>query len=380
MIVKGTIWGPGIHHMWLDNKPTKVHATPASVRKDYEILKENLPITLGIDHLDEQTLQKNKILNKMNLLNVGVIKDVELLNDEIKITESTITNPTVQELYDRGELPNFSIVSDMFTAQSQAEEADVTERYSVINRVDFVEKGACKKCMVDQPGNGNASTSRAHAKAIIGDDNVASDPQNPPAGGDNSGDGQDQEPTMVEIFKEIKNGNAETRRALIAIEGKLGIKEPAQPNDQNQQPPAQAGASDPEGSTEENEPEGNEPKPAGASDPNESRIKKLEDEIEAQKAAAAKAEAAGIVDGYLKEGKIKPKDVDNHIAMAMATPENYKEVMKDAPVLIDMEKHSKGAASGSDSDVTIKDEEGNEVDMVKANEEIDKEIKAEGGG
>ena len=359
--------------MWLDNKPTKVHATPASVRKDYEILKENLPITLGIDHLDEQTLQKNKILNKMNLLNVGVIKDVELLNDEIKITESTITNPTVQELYDRGELPNFSIVSDMFTAKSEAEEADVTEKYSVINRVDFVEKGACKKCMVDQPGTGNASTSRAHAKAIIGDDNVADNPQTPPKGENPPAEEETEEPTMADVMKAINELTNVVKPALRAIEGNLGIKEPAP-----EEPPAQAGASDPEGSTEGNDPEGNKPKPAGASDPNESRIQKLEQEIEAQKARAKKAEATGIVDGYLKEGKIKPADTEEHIAMAMATPDQYKKVMDNAEVIIDMKKHSKGNAASS-SNNEIEDEDGNIIDLEATAKAVDARIKAEGG-
>ena len=88
------------------------------------------------------------------------------------------------------------------------------------------------------------------------------------------------------------------------------------------------------------------------------------------KAKAAKAEAEGIVNGYLEAGKILPKQVEKHIAMAMKAPEDYKGIMDDASVVIDMDKHSK-QGQGKAGHATVTDDDGKEVDMVKANKEID---------
>ena len=221
--------------MWLDKKPTYVRATAESVKKDYEILQENLPIQIGIDHLDDDILAKNKILQKMNLLDVGIITAVKLENDSIKIAEAKITNPTIQALYDAGELDDFSIVSDMYVRPCPTGKADAIEDYSVINRVDFVGKGACKTCQVEPPA-AMASSGRFNAKAIIGDENMAGD--NP--ANDGAGDGkEDVEPTMADIGKTlaaIATTLEKQNKALAAIEGKMGIKEPV--DDNNAQPPA----------------------------------------------------------------------------------------------------------------------------------------------
>lgn len=368
--------------MWLNGKPTRVHATPESVKKDFEILKKNLPIPLGIDHLDEETLQKNPILKKMNLLSVGVIKEVELIDDEIRITEAEITNPTIKELHDAGELPGFSKVSDMVTGVATVARADRDEKYSVIQRVDFVEKQACERCRVKPPRQANAGFSRANAKAIIGDDILPEDGSNPGNQGNNpDGEGEgESEPTMADVMGKLEKINANLERqntALLAIEGKLGIKEATPPGGdqtgQTQQQGAAAGSSEGEGETE-----GQTGQASTAAD---QRISALEQEIEAQKAKAAEAEAAGIVNTFLEAGKIKPADTDKHIAMAKASPDNYKAVMEGAPVIIDMNRHSTpGEGQAGNSENAIVDEEGNEIDLSKSNEEIGKIIKKEEGG
>lgn len=355
--------------MWLDNKPTEVHATPDSVKTDYAILKELLPIPLGIDHLKPETLQENKILDKMNLLNVGEITDITLEDDQIKIKDAHITNPTIQTLYDNGELPYYSFVSNMFTSPCQSGQADAVEQYSVIGRVDFVEKGACEACRTGITAH--ASDSKYNAKAIIGDDNVAEDSSN---SGDNSGDGnEDGEPTMADVLKAIK-GLADT---LVTIKGALKVQEvPAGDNGQQANPQQQAAASNSEEeNNEEEEEEGGTP--AAASDA-EKRIAKLEKQMKEQNATAAKAEAMGIVSKFQKEGKVLPKDLDDHVAMAMATPEQYKKAMENAKPVVDMDRHSSGNANAGDAGATITDEDGNEIDLDKTVEEIDAVIKPGG--
>jgi len=364
--------------MWLRKgrnpfRPAKVHVKPKALKRDYDILKATLPVPLGIDHLDEETLQKNPILRKMDLLNVGVLRDVELKEDRIEITDAEITNPAIKALYDAGELPYFSPISKMFTKPCMTGQADFVEDYSVIKRVDFVEKGACTQCTT-----GMASDSNFNAKAIIGDDILPEDGSNPGEQGTNpDGEGEgESEPTMADVMGTLEKINASMERqntALIAIEGKLGIKEATPPggDGQTQQQGAaasQAGEGEGEGRT-------------GQASESDQRITALEQEIEAQKAKAATAEAAGIVNGYLEAGKIKPADTEKHIAMAKASPANYKAVMDGAPVIIDMERHSTGGdGQAGSSGNTLVDETGEEIDLIKSNEEIDKIIKKEEGG
>lgn len=338
--------------MWLDDQPRKVKATPESVARDYEILKKNLPIPIGIDHLKPETLQKNPILDKMNLLNVGVIHDVKLENNEIQITRAEITNPTIKELYDQGELPYFSQVSDMKAppCPSPGSGVDNVEEYSVIKRVDFVERGACTQCTTGI-NRANAEEARFNAKAIIGDDKLSETESNQTAG---EGEGEG-EVTLETIAQKLDT----MEKAIGAFDERIKkLEEPPQ-----------------EGEEGEGEGEG-EAGEAGEADP---KLTELEKEIQTLKATAAKAEATSTVKAYLKEGKIEPKSVEKHIAMAMATPTEYKELMDDAPVIIDLERHSTpGQGEASDS-VQILDEEGNEVDMAKVNQEIDTIIKTEKG-
>lgn len=313
----------------------------------------------------------------MNLLNVGSIDDVKLEDNAIRITESKITNPTVQELYDNGELTDFSFVSDMYTDKCKTGLADAVEKYSVINRVDFVEKGACHECKVDY-NNAQASVpQRAQAKAIIkGGNSMAGDagntnpaPADQNGGSGNSGDGKgddQQEVTAQDVLNAINEMSTYLKSSITAIEGALKIK--AVPQDGQQPPatpaaqpaaPAQAGDATPDDTN-------NKPEPAAASDAIEQRLTALENDVKAQKALAAKAQAAAVVDGYLKEGKVKPADVENHIALAMDAEDKYKAIMDNAEVIIDMTKHSRAEAGSSDDE--------DEIDLDKSMKTIDAAI------
>ncbi len=356
--------------MWLQNpetgrmEPTKVNVTPQSLKQDYEILKKNLPIPLGIDHLDmdDSVLKKNKILQKMNLLNVGVLNDVKLENNKIKITDAEITNPIIRELHESGELDDFSQVSNMHVKPCPTGQADKVEKYSVINRVDFVGTGACKTCKVEMPLA--ASSTAYNAKAIIGSENMAADPNagNP---ADPKVDPNAQDPkktaTLDDVVAAIGTLGTKIDKmqvGITALEGKAGIKEPTTQDPNVETPPAAA-------SEGEEEVEGNASKP----DPEVLKLRKEMDELRGN---AAKAEAQGIVEVYLKEGKIKPAQTEKHVAMAMKAPEDYQEVMKEAPVIIDMERHSQGGEGHASDSTKIVDEEGKEIDLEATSKEMDK--------
>ena len=167
--VGGVIWAEGVHHMKVGGEPKTVKVNRTGLERTFEKLKDNLPIPLGIDHLSDDILRSNQILRKLNLLDVGLIRDVELGEDGIRIVDAEITNPQVLELHAKGELPSFSVVSDIYTRDCPELTVDYMEAYSNIKRVDFVEKGACDTCNVEAP-------MLVNAKAIIienkGDDKV----------------------------------------------------------------------------------------------------------------------------------------------------------------------------------------------------------------
>ena len=341
-----------------------MNVTPESIQKDYEILKENLPIQIGIDHLDlndDNIFEKNKILHKLNLLNVGQINDVKLENNSIKISDAEITNSEIKKLYDQGELNDFSPVFDMYTTPCPTGKADHVEQYSVIQRVDFVPTGACETCKVDQPlGAANSSdTNRFNAKAIIGSENMVDDTSNSgsaPAGSDgNDPDDIDQDAVLQQILEAIQGMAADNKKSFAAIEGNLGIKEapaPAAP-DANADPNAPADPAKASGSEKVVDPE----------------MESMKKEFKEMKAKAAKAEATAIVAPYLEQGKILPANVEKHVAMAMKAPEDYKVMMEDAAVIIDMDKHVKGKDGKATS--SLVDEDGEEIDLKASSDAID---------
>lgn len=129
----------------------------------------------------------------MDLLNVGSIKDVELKDNGIHILEAKISNPLIEELYNEQKLPSWSIVSDVSLNDCTTGNADYVENYAVINRVDFVEKGACTTCNVEYTSN------LLNAKSVIGDIMVEENNNNSQEG---EGD-ENKEVTLNDVVKNI---------------------------------------------------------------------------------------------------------------------------------------------------------------------------------
>jgi hypothetical protein len=310
MIKNGIIWAAGVHNIWVNHKPARVKVTPASIKKDYQILEGNLPIPIGIDHLKDEVLAANPVLSKMNLLNVGEIKKIKLEGDEIHIAEAELTNPLIKQMYNDGELENVSIVSNIKPRPCPTGEVDYIEEYSVINRLDFVGQGGCDTCKVPNPLVLNAKSSMEN----VGD-NMADENKNEEITLETLAEGQ------KELLEKV-NG-IETR--IKTLEEKEGEKEPED-------------GEATEGKAEEKTDE------AKASD---SRIKAVEKQLKAMKAEAKANEAAQLVNGFVEEGKVLAKHVENHVAMAMAAPTQYKASMEEAPVLVNMDRLSKAKAGKS---------------------------------
>lgn len=317
--MKGSkIWGAGKHHLYINKKPTWVYVSPEAARKDYKILKANLPIPIGIDHLDPEIIQANKILEKMDPLNVGTINDVELKDDGIHILEAEISNPAIQQLYKDKKLPSWSIVSKASLKECQSGKADYIENYSIIDRVDFVEKGACTTCNLNYEDNDDL----IYAKSVIGE--IMAD--------NNENNNENNNPTLEDVVKAITDFKKEVNDKIEKIDERIkAVEEPSEENN------------DDEGS------ENNAENDANAKNP---ELEKLQKDIAKMKAEAADMEAKNTVKSYIDEGKILPKDIENHVSLAATNPEQYKVMMDDAPVLIEHlgERLSTQEAGGTNPD------------------------------
>ena len=71
----GKVWGSGIHHVFVNDKPSRVYVPEDTIIQTFNQMKHRIEsegsIKLGIDHLSDDILSENDILRKLNLLDVG---------------------------------------------------------------------------------------------------------------------------------------------------------------------------------------------------------------------------------------------------------------------------------------------------------------------
>jgi hypothetical protein len=153
----GRIWSAGIHHVFVDEKPARVHVPQYTVLDTFKKLTNKIngegSVRFGVDHLPTSLYKDNQILAKMNLDNVGEISKVVYDGESIYIQNSELTNKEIQRLHDDGELPAYSIVGAMEASPCPTDRADYVVDNIVIDRVDFVEEGGCQECKTGvEPG------------------------------------------------------------------------------------------------------------------------------------------------------------------------------------------------------------------------------------
>lgn len=156
----GTIWAPGTHQIYVNNEPARVKAPPENIHQAYSKMQEKIRVDgglpLGIDHIQQSILDNNPILAKtlekakINPHDVGQITQLSLDGDKITIQEANITNQHIQELYDNGEIPAYSIVGQSNLKTCPSKDVDyVVDEFSQIDRVDFVMAGGCTDCRTE---------------------------------------------------------------------------------------------------------------------------------------------------------------------------------------------------------------------------------------
>jgi hypothetical protein len=170
----GKVWGSGLHHVWVNDKPARVWVPEDTVLETFSQMKSHIAkegsIGLGIDHLDDTILDDNEILRKLNLLDVGEVSEIVTDGDGIYIQDSTLHNDLIASLHDSNQLPAYSVVGSMDARPCPTNKADYVLKSLDVERVDFVEEGGCQSCKVGAQPEGLILTAKLSIEANKGDE------------------------------------------------------------------------------------------------------------------------------------------------------------------------------------------------------------------
>lgn len=313
MLENTKIWTKGKLELFLNNEPQEVYVTPESVHDTYKDLQSTLTndgsVPIGIDHLPEAVINANPILEKLDLLNVGTITavDYNTADDSIEIKEATLTNPLIKDLYLKGELDSVSIVAPATVKTCPQNDDVLIVEKTTINRVDIVGEGACPTCKIPKPTN---TEDFVYARKPINTNTEVNDMA------------EDETITMENIQALLDEALNPVTEKLTAIEERVAALE--------------------------EKPADDEGKPGEEKD----------DEIKAAKAEAAEA----LVDAQIMAGKVVPAQKEAMTKLALADTESFKALMKDAPIIVDLEARRSlltGDNGEGDEDETLTPEEEN---------------------
>ena len=304
MLENTPFWTPGEMHLWIDNKPAHVYVPESNVKSTYENLQSRLSkegsIPIGIDHLPDNIVKANPVLAKLDLLNVGNITKIEYTDDAIKIAEAELTNPLIKQLYDNGELDMVSIVANSTTSACPRGDYDYIINTTDITRVDIVEKGACTTCNIPKPTD--SSDTVVYARYAI----------------QNEEEEKDMSDLTKEDIKTIFDESIDEKLAPMQEQiNTILAREPADPTGDD-----------------------------GNIDDDDEKVK----EMEARIADLKKESATAKVDNLIAQGKIVPAKKETMVELCASNSELFEELMKDAPVLIDLKTRKSLLASEPDDD------------------------------
>ena len=233
---------------------------------------------------------------KLNLLDVGEITKIQYTDDTIKIVEAELTNPLLQQLYEAGELDMVSIVAKSTVSECPRGDYDYIVQTTDITRVDIVEKGACPTCNIPKPQNDDDTVVYARysiqtnmeEQRMSTEDNLTKE-------------------DIKQIFDECIEAKIAPMQEQINTIIEAQETEPGQDDDQ---------------------------------------VK----EMEAKIAELKKESATAKVDNLIAQGKIFPAKKETMVDLCASNPETFDELMKDAPVIIDLETRQSLLAGNSDDD------------------------------
>lgn len=313
MLEDTKIWTKGKMNLFVNHEPKEVYVTRENVLNAYKDLQSTLTndgsVPIGIDHLPEAVIKASPVLEKLDLLNVGTITAVgfNATDDSIEIKEATLTNPLIKDLYLKGELDSVSIVAPATVKTCPQNDDVLIVEKTTIDRVDIVGEGACPTCKIPKPTN---TEDFVYARKPINTNTEVNDMA------------EDETITMENIQALLDEALNPVTEKLTAIEERVAALE--------------------------EKPADDEGKPGEEKD----------DEIKAAKAEAAEA----LVDAQIMAGKVVPAQKEAMTKLALADTESFKALMKDAPIIVDLEARRSlltGDNGEGDEDETLTPEEEN---------------------
>lgn len=306
--LEGVLWAPGEHHPTINGAPGRVIVTEENIQDAYPLFKEKTMeggILVDVEH----------VAGKDNLLSethdaIAAITQVELTSEGIIAVEITPLKEEFLGLLDEGLVKAFSV---SITADVHEEDgAYYIDRVTGVDRVSLVKHPACPTCRVAWINATGADEDGRRARITFGGEKLTKE----------TVEAKDASVEEAVSFKDLA-------KVLEEIQGKLNellevIGESAkEEEDQDGKP-------------------GNEtPVAAGVeSSESEAGVEELATEVKEMKEKLRLQEARAIVEAYAAEGKVLPRDIEKHVKIALSNPEEYKELMEDAPILIEMSRKS----------------------------------------
>lgn len=354
MLEGAKFWPKGYIELLDIHDVKKFYVSSRSIDKTYNHIQNRIKkqgsIPVGIDHIPESILNQFPILKKMDVLHVGDITDVELIDNEIYIKKANIFNPTIQKLYEAGELTSLSMVGYM---QREPCEQDPNVMYVIDNdiiRVDIVDEGACETCKLPPPNqntgeSGSMKASKFRIPLKLEAKNMAepnikpNEPQEPETN-------EEEVSTLGKLIKQL--------------EGIVKMLKKEDNEEENNEPEAAA----------EQPPSVNNVAASQASSADAvmaSKVEQLEKEIETYK----KAQASAYVEQLVSAGKVAPANKEHYVKLAEADMESVQAIMASAPVQFSMNQESlqANASQPFTENVDLDDPE----NIISSFEALDKE-------
>lgn len=338
-----------------DNKVKKFYVSRESIQKTYNHIKYTLQkkgkIPIGIDHIPPNLLENFPILKKMDVLNVGEITDVKLIDDSIYINKANIFNPTIQELYEAGELTSLSMVGYMKTEPCKQ---DPKVQYVLDNEiisVDIVDEGACKTCKIPPPNNmEKVGASKVKIPIKILEANKMTEPNINPNEPQEPETNEEEVSTLGKLIKQLEG--------IVKMLKK-------EDNEENNEPKQEKA-----GETSVTLNNNNAvPAPTGASSADAvmaRKVEQLEKELETYK----KAQASAYVEQLVSAGKVAPATKEHYIKLAEYDIESVQTIMASAPVQFPMGQKSLKTGAGQPFN---KDDDPNDPENIIRGFEVDYE-------
>jgi hypothetical protein len=331
----GRFWSKGIHHVYVDDKPARVYVPGDTLmdtfRSAQRKMKDEGKLKLGIDHLGDEILRDNQILDKMNLLDVGVVERIGMDGDSLYILESSVTDPKIKELHGEGELPAYSVVGSMTAKPCPTDKADYVLDTLNVERIDFVEEGGCQSCTVGATPDTLILTSKKfEEESIMSDDNAKPDTM------------EEKDSKEVVVVKDEEATKDEVKDEVNLVEGKSDDEaEPAMDSPDkpvvDDAPVAEDNVDEPvESSVEE-----------GLMDMVKTlrdEMKGLKQELGSKKPVIKETETFSPeqeVKNLILEGKATPKMKKGLILLARTDQKEFLEMKAGMPIIVDMKTQGK---------------------------------------